>query len=625
VRDVPPSPPLPSIHNFTSQPLDADTISLLSLGVKFAISRPLTSDHLLKDLADFVRRARLTHFFLDKDNNDNNLERNIDFRLYVRRSRFIPPPASPQLEAFLHDLQQSVLSTLTLDLRLSHLSNLSPGQYRAFTQLRLNNSLHITPTDKNLGFAVFDRSRYLAAVDLHVSDTHFYEQIPPSSNPQSIIDALHEEYFTSLLPRLPPSFPFEYSRFLSHRGTPEFHSFPIFYLLPKIHKNPIQWRPIVASTKWITSGLSLWLSIFLLPFLERTPSYLRDTPSLLHILENTPLPHDCILVSADYASLYTNLPLQDVCTKIRTFLLTSEVDPTTVEFVWLALRFVLLNNYFITNGKIFRQKHGIAMGTPLAPVLASLYLYIVETTSPFNDALLFKRYIDDIILIWPGHRRTALTELLNNVKNRQMHADLTISYDISANEITFLDTIIFKGPRFNSCNLLDVRLYTKPLNSFLYLPPSSCHPPHTFRSWPFTELRRILRNTSCHDTYTKSVSQFKKHLHNRGYSHRFLRRLHLSYHLRPTLLSSSHGSTHRHSPPLLLKTTYSHTNPLPAIFHTTINRHPSAFQSGDFMETGNDLRIPRPIIAYRVLPRLWTSFRHYLPHHTTSSSETFKL
>ena len=48
--------------------------------------------------------------------------------------------------------------------------------------------------------------------------------------------------------------------------------------------------------------------------------------------------------------------------------------------------------------------------------------------------------------------------------------------EISENEITFLDTVVFKGQRFIKKIILDTKTHYRPMETFQYTQFTSCHP-----------------------------------------------------------------------------------------------------------------------------------------------------
>jgi len=122
------------------------------------------------------------------------------------------------------------------------------------------------------------------------------------------------------------------------------------------------------------------------------------------------------------------------------------------------------------------------MGTKMAPAYANLFMAELEekllTNSP-KDPILWKRYIDDILCIWPGDA----SELDNFVKYlNRAHPTIKFTYESSSTSVDFLDITIYKGNRFHRHRKLDVKPFFKATNKFQYLQYNSAHPRNTFRS-----------------------------------------------------------------------------------------------------------------------------------------------
>jgi hypothetical protein len=68
----------------------------------------------------------------------------------------------------------------------------------------------------------------------------------------------------------------------------------------------------------------------------------------------------------------------------------------------------LTHNYFMFLNYFFIQTKGIAMGSPMAPNYANIYVGYMEKQSIFNplknvflpDIIIWKLYIDDIFVLW---------------------------------------------------------------------------------------------------------------------------------------------------------------------------------------------------------------------------------
>ena len=95
---------------------------------------------------------------------------------------------------------------------------------------------------------------------------------------------------------------------------------------------------------------------------------------------------------------------------------------------------------------------------------------------------------------------------------RLYHPTIKFTAEISATEISLLDTCIYKGDGFRSESFLDVRTHFKPTESFQYMMYthfSSCHSPGVKKG--------LLRTNSSKRTFEESIKLFNQRLRVRGY------------------------------------------------------------------------------------------------------------
>ena len=188
-----------------------------------------------------------------------------------------------------------------------------------------------------------------------------------------------------------------------------------------------------------------------------------------------------IFNSHDVVSLFTNTPIAESLDVIRDRL---ERDDTlkkrtllSVEDILDLLRFVLTTTYFLFRGTIYKQRFGAAMGSPVSPVVANLYMEFLEqqaiATAPIScRPRLWKRYVDDILEIVNKDQVDNLTDHLNQTDPTD---SIKFTYEKeSNNSIPFLDTLIVRKPD-GSVKLL---VYRKATHTDQYLNFSSHHPIH---------------------------------------------------------------------------------------------------------------------------------------------------
>ena len=111
------------------------------------------------------------------------------------------------------------------------------------------------------------------------------------------------------------------------------------------------------------------------------------------------------MVSLDKTSLFTNVPVEDVLNFIDRHIQNNRIQvPIPHEVFMSLLRLCVEGTVFEFESLFFRQRHGIAMGSPMSPGLAGLCMEYFEcellsTLSPAPPLCL--RYVDDVLLIWP--------------------------------------------------------------------------------------------------------------------------------------------------------------------------------------------------------------------------------
>lgn len=118
-----------------------------------------------------------------------------------------------------------------------------------------------------------------------------------------------------------------------------------------------------------------------------------------------------------------------------------------------------------------RPTLGTAMGTPPAPMYATLYFAIKELTllEEFGTNISFyRRYIDDVFGVWiPSDDPTSLH--FESLEASMSFGRLTWIVNPLSTSVVFLDLTL----TITATGTIDTRLYEKALNLYLYLPPHS--------------------------------------------------------------------------------------------------------------------------------------------------------
>ena len=472
-------------HRFSSLKLTAPQSKALGLGLKFRPTlKPPSVAQFLPQIQDFCRSVRLHKKFEHQpDDPDFNP------RLYVK-SEWDPPREDPHLEDNLYHIRQKLCQNLSSS-KPKWNAILNSNIRAELKNLKENKAVRVTDTDKNLGPAVVFADWMKTETLKHLNDPTSYERVTQEewSHRRCKVIENRERLMNTYKRFLPPN----NVKFLrSFDNTPSSTKPAKFYVIPKIHKTPMVSRPIAASHSYITRPISIYVDEIVKPNISM-PTVLRDSKELIQNLESIKITPDCLLVTADVKSLYPNINIKKAIIALDLLLRENRV-PETPLLIQLA-RIVFENNFLTSefSNDIFHQTFGIAMGTPFAVTAANAFMLrheknIVNQYSQYLQ--LYKRFIDDIIVVWTGPR-DLLLEFINTLNTNDDR--IKITFDISDSSIPFLDLHLFKDREKNTIQFCT---FQKPLNKYLYIPFESFHPPSNKRAFIKGELMHYARNSS---------------------------------------------------------------------------------------------------------------------------------
>ena len=178
-------------------------------------------------------------------------------------------------------------------------------------------------------------------------------------------------------------------------------SAPKFYRLPKIHKEDVPLRPIVSSIGSVTYGVAKELSRILTTLVGNSSHHVNNS-LFAEEIRNIKLERGECLTPFDVTALYTSIPVADAIELIKRRLEqdTELLRRTTwsPDNILKLLEFCLVNTYFLFDGQFFEQTKGAAMGSPVSPIVANIYMEAFEDRA-INTALQHPRYGKDMWMI----------------------------------------------------------------------------------------------------------------------------------------------------------------------------------------------------------------------------------
>ena len=126
------------------------------------------------------------------------------------------------------------------------------------------------------------------------------------------------------------------------------------------------------------------------------------------------------LVSLDVESLFTKVPLPIVLSFLRKKFSENNLQlPSglTIDALIALIDLCCESTVFSFNGRFYQQTAGVAMGSPLACILANIFMEFFEEELvklfPAQPAF-WCRFVDDIFCIWP-HGMDDFQAILNSL------------------------------------------------------------------------------------------------------------------------------------------------------------------------------------------------------------------
>ena len=250
---------------------------------------------------------------------------------------------------------------------------------------------------------------------------------------------------------------------------------PKFYGLPKVHKPGIPLRPIVSTIGTATYNTAKELARILKPLVGSSIHHVQNTRDFVEQIKETRLKQGECIISYDVVALFTSVPIQPVLNIIKERL-TSDTElhqrtSMTINHITTLLEFCLKSTSFMFQGQYYQQMEGAAMGSPLSPIVANIFMEKFEQealdTAPHPHGL-WKRYVDDTFVIQEEQHQEEFLQHINSIEPNIRFTAETTRADGS---MPFLDTLVTP----QSDGSLATTVYRKPTHTNQHLQWDSHH------------------------------------------------------------------------------------------------------------------------------------------------------
>ena len=179
------------------------------------------------------------------------------------------------------------------------------------------------------------------------------------------------------------------------------------------------------------------------------------------------------------------------------------------------LTFCVETTYLGMGSDIYWQEEGLAMGSPLSPVLANIYMEYFEEMALGSTSLkpsIWLRYGDDTFILWPHQENVQI--LLDHVNSIRPTIQFTMEKE-QDNKLPFLDVLV-------TCTEQGFRssVYCKPTFTRQYFNFNSHHPYTVKKGIVYCLQHRAKTISSDTDAYQEEMISLRNNLHRNNYPER---------------------------------------------------------------------------------------------------------
>ena len=482
---------------------------------------------------DFVRRFRWKCLFA-KLGDDSPYDPDYDLH---KPSTKAPPRAPDYIEAGLAAGQAYCDSHVaTVKPLLKHYKDpkfVVHDQLRQFLEAQ---GYVVTATDKNLGTAIVTRE-WLIKGNLKLLDDNLNyltvsrEQVLEST--RKLVKSIRKLATEALTPNgdfLSVLHP-QLSEFLVSNIPDEDpddelcgYKLPQFYVIPKIHKKPTGYRPIVPCHSVVQEPAAKVVSKYLKRLLAWFPTIIKGSKDLAQKLSEIQTLHPyrkVYICTGDIVAFYPNLNRDHAVREVLKVWFnycdrfTEEVAPWERALVAKCLQLAVSSPLFVQFQDSFKQQiRGIPMGQSCSPDIANLFGALFERDilieNPKPQIIFFGRYIDDCLNIVYADSHAEALAICEIIQ----YPGLTLEWSASEYAAPFLDMSIYVDRRKSR---LEWRPYSKPLNHLERIPFASFHPPDVKRGTYLGEMSRLATLSSTPGAYVEALYNLKSLYIARGY------------------------------------------------------------------------------------------------------------
>ena len=185
-----------------------------------------------------------------------------------------------------------------------------------------------------------------------------------------------------------------------------------------------------------------------------TESFMKNSTEFVNSIRNLEIDDKDHLASFDVVSLFMSVPIDEAleitAQRLEEDNTLIERTPIPAKEIHTLAEICLKSTYFQYCDEFYEQIEGAAMGSPLSPIIANLYMYMEHfkqkalESAPLKPKIWF-RYVDNTIAVWP-HPQPA--SFLNHLYGIHIHQSIQFTMEEEdESQISFLDVMVKRSER----------------------------------------------------------------------------------------------------------------------------------------------------------------------------------
>ena len=530
--------------NLSTEEIPDSAYIFLAKGLGFVQSRKVDYQDLKYDTTEFTRKLAWKAFFKANPELETNSNQSTELHRDIKISGYTYPNFTSPL---LDEIKTKVFGWIANHCASTPKENLSPLEFRGrkwVTDKTKSEELFVTRADKGGAILVMNFADVKAAIENELFDPNKFQKLDRNADQQlnhvknevksltkelaarniisdhdkTLIAGLNANNNSKCAPEYQPEPPYAYPLFKIHKLSSE--DIANKKIPPNRLVHASKFGPLYRMEKWAS------------PYLTKISreyckeEFILDTGDLIGHFKNMN-ESQCLHkenvnlftmdVKALYPSIDPQLALQAIADALAKDKTTDKNTKTAI------LRFIELsfeNSYVTYRNECYKSKVGIPTGGSLSRQIADIFLHwllynkVAPKLGTIEAIRFWKRFIDDCVGIWRGTQRSFYNFVRTlNAETKKYGIEFPLTEVQFGKSVHILDLCTYLEEE----NTINYRGYTKPTDSKRYLNPNSFHPRSVFRSIPYSQFLRTLRNNSKPDTASTELEQCVKEFENSGY------------------------------------------------------------------------------------------------------------